>query len=149
MVSLNFPRSSFIGFDSIFDDIERIAGLTTVSEYPKHNILKLADDKFAIELALAGFKQKDLDIELKDNVLCIKGSKAKEGSEAYIFKGISTKEFVKTFRLAIDVVIDNAKFEDGLLTINLSVVIPEERKPKKINIITQKELLLEDTGVNK
>lgn len=144
MVSFNFPRSSFIGFDDIWNEMERLATLTTASDYPKHNVVKYSEDKFAIELALAGFKQEELDIELKDGVLCIKGIKTKNDVD-YIFKGISSKDFIKTFRLARDVVIDNATLVDGLLTVNLRLEIPEERKPKKIAITNDRSLLLEET----
>lgn len=144
MVTFNYPRSNFIGFDHIWNEMERIAGHTTANEYPKHNVIKLSDDKFAIELALAGFKQEDLDIEYRDTVLTVKGGKKKsEGMDYYIHKGISTKDFIKTFRLASDVVIDGATFIDGMLTIGLSVIVPEERKPKKVLIDNEKTLLLE------
>lgn len=142
MVTFNYPRSNFIGFDEIWNEMERIAGLSTSNEYPKHNVIKLSESQFAIELALAGFKQEDLDIELKENLLTVKG-KFLGDDKQYIHKGISTKDFIKTFRLASDVVINSATFESGLLTINLSVVVPEERKPKKILIKNEKELLLE------
>lgn len=150
MVTFNYPRSNFIGFDHIWNEIERAAGHTTANEYPKHNVVKLSDDKFAIELALAGFKQDELDIEHRENVLTVKGGKVKsEGLDYYIHKGISTKDFIKTFRLASDVVIDGATFIDGMLTISLSVVVPEERKPKKIainkdRVINRPEVLLEN-----
>ncbi len=142
MVTFNYPRSNFIGFEEIWNEMERIAGLSTSNEYPKHNVIKLSESQFAIELALAGFKQEDLDIELKENLLTVKG-KLLGDDKQYIHKGISTKDFIKTFRLASDVVINSATFESGLLTVNLSVVVPEERKPKKILIKKEKELLLE------
>ena len=143
MVTFNYPRSSFIGFDDIFFEMERIAGLSSSNDYPKHNVIKHNDSEYAIELALAGFKRSEIDLELVQNILTIKGTKDEREDTQYIHKGISTKDFIKTFRLASDVVIDSASFTDGLLTIQLKVVIPEERKPKKIFIKDEKKLLLE------
>lgn len=131
--TFTFPRSSFIGFDHIWSEIEKLSTMQTSSDYPRHNVVKFSDTDFAIELALAGFKQSELDVEMKEGVLVVKGTKDKTETE-YLHKGISTKNFVKTFRLSEHVVVDGADFVDGLLVIKLRVELPEEKRPKKIEI---------------
>jgi molecular chaperone IbpA len=86
-----------------------------------------------MEFALGGYRKKDLEIESKAGVLIVKGT-PEEDSKEYLHKGITTKKFVETFRLADHVVVDGAEFVNGLLVINLRVNLPEEQRPRKIEI---------------
>jgi molecular chaperone IbpA len=104
--------------------------------FPKHNVVKHSETEFAIELALAGYDQKDLEVELKEGILVVRGKKNEEAenSKEYLHKGVSTRNFTKTFRLSEHVVVDGADFVNGLLVIKLKVVIPEEKRPRLIPI---------------
>jgi molecular chaperone IbpA len=131
----SFPHSRFIGFDHVWDEIEK---LTAVGEnekgFPRHNIVKYSDEEYAMEFALGGYKKKDLEIEAKPGVLIIRGNPEEEVGKTYLHKGITTKKFVETFRLADHVVVDGAEFVNGLLVIKLRVELPEEQRPRKIEI---------------
>lgn len=131
--AFTFPHSNFIGFDHIWNEIERLTTSTHNDSYPRHNVVKHNDTEFSIELALAGFKREDLEVELKAGVLVVKGELPVEKRE-FLHKGISTKKFVRTFRLSEHVVVDGADFVDGLLVIGLRVELPEAQRPKKIEI---------------
>ena len=136
-----FPRSNFIGFDHIWNDIERLTNANHNDQYPRHNVVKHTETEFSIELALAGFKREDLEVEVKSGVLVVKGSLPSDERE-FLHKGISTKKFVRTFRLSEHVVVDGADFVDGLLVIDLRVELPEAQRPRTIHI--GKQLLTED-----
>ena len=133
--TLNVPRSLFVGFDTLFEDLERIhsSARAGTDNYPPHNIVKIDEEKFLIELAVAGFKLDDIDIELKDGILKVKGEVGKDERE-YAFKGISSRKFEKSFRLSEFVVIDGADLENGILVVYARVELPEERRPRKIKI---------------
>tara|TARA_Y100001938_G_C7808309_1_gene290577 strand:- start:42 stop:497 length:456 start_codon:yes stop_codon:yes gene_type:complete len=133
--TLNVPRSLFVGFDTLFEDLERIhsSARAGTDNYPPHNIVKIDEEKFLIELAVAGFKLDDIDIELKDGILKVKGEVGKDERE-YAFKGISSRKFEKSFRLSEFVVIDGADLVDGILVVYARVEIPEEQRPRKIEI---------------
>ena len=133
--TLNVPRSLFVGFDTLFEDLERIhsSARAGTDNYPPHNIVKIDEEKFLIELAVAGFKLDDIDIELKDGILKVKGEVGKDERE-YAFKGISSRKFEKSFRLSEFVVIDGADLENGILVVYARVELPEERRPRKIEI---------------
>jgi len=129
-----FPHSRFIGFDHVWDEIEKVTALGANEKgFPRHNIVKYSDTEYAIELALGGYERADLDIETKPGVLIVRGTPAEDTKE-YLHKGITTKKFVETFRLADHVVVDGAGFVNGLLVINLRVELPEEQRPRKIDI---------------
>ena len=134
--TLNVPRSLFVGFDTLFEDLERIhaSARAGTDNYPPHNIVKIDDEKFLIELAVAGFKQDDIDIELKDGILKIRGEVKSDDEREYAFKGISSRKFEKSFRLSEFFVIDGADFQDGILVVYARVEIPEEQRPRKIEI---------------
>lgn len=125
-------KAGFIGFDHIFNELERISE-HALDHYPPHNIVKYDDDTFAIEIAVAGFKKGEVQCELKDGILTITGEHKSKGRKM-IHRGISTKKFNREFRLSEHTEVAGAKFEDGLLVIDIKVVIPEEKRPRKINI---------------
>src|SRR5210317_1642228 len=120
-----------IGFDSFFNTLDSITG--DVKGYPHYNIKKLDDNKWSIELALAGFSKDDIEIEVKDNVMTINGELKEENNE-YVYKGISSRKFSKSFTLAEFTECESAKMENGILSIILEKNIPEDKKPQKVKI---------------
>lgn len=129
-----------IGFDNILDELARVSLQQANTNYPPYNVVKHTDDQFAIELAVAGFRDGEIDIEVENNQLTIKGEQevdAREGLE-YLHRGISARNFVRTFTLADHVEVAEATIANGILTISLERKIPEEKRPKKIAISTNK-----------
>lgn len=139
-----FPRSAFVGFDHLFDDLDRIARHAN-DNYPPHNIVKVADSEYLVELAVAGFARDELEIEVKDRTLYVKGEHQNRGRD-YIHKGISAKKFNRSFRLSEYVEVHGADLKDGILAIELKVVIPEEKRPRKISINSSEALTHDNTG---
>jgi molecular chaperone IbpA len=121
-----------IGFDSFFNTLDSMT-VTDVKGYPHYNIKKLDDNKWSIELALAGFSKDDIEIEVKDNVMIINGELKEENNE-YVYKGISSRKFSKSFTLAEFTECESATMENGILSIILEKNIPEEKKPQKVKI---------------
>jgi molecular chaperone IbpA len=131
-----------IGFDRLFNELNRtFANSKSDGNYPPYNIVSLSDDHFVIEVAVAGFAENELDIEIKDNVLNIKGehiaANKVEGLE-YLHKGISDRNFTRTFTLADNVEVKTATVRNGILSVALERIVPEEQRPKKIAIAFQK-----------
>jgi len=127
-----FPRSSFVGFDHLFNELEWTAKHAN-DHYPPHNIIKTGESDYLIELAIAGFSQDEINVEVKDRTLTVTGEHKSKGRE-FIHRGISTKKFKRTFRLSEHVNVHGADIQDGILAIELQYVIPEEMRPRKINI---------------
>ena len=141
-----FPRSSFVGFDHLFNELEHVARHAN-DHYPPHNILKTGDTDYLIELAVAGFSRDELNIEVKDRTLVITGEHLSKGRE-YIHRGISTKKFKRTFRLSEHVHVNGADLVDGVLSVKLKYVVPEELRPRKISIGQYEELSNDTTHTN-
>ena len=140
-----FPRSAFVGFDHLFDQLDRVARHAN-DNYPPHNIVKTDETKYVIELAVAGFSRNELDIEVKDRSLTVTGNHENRGRE-YIHKGISAKKFSKTFRLSEYVQVNGADLVDGILAIELEVVVPAGMRPRKIDInSTSRGITHDDTS---
>ena len=139
-----FPRSAFVGFDHLFDDLDRIA-MHANDKYPPHNIVKVDESEYLVELAVAGFARDELEIEVKDRTLYVKGEHQNRGRE-YIHKGISAKKFSRSFRLSEYVEVHGADLTDGILAIQLKVVVPEEKRPRKITIGSNEALTHDNTG---
>jgi molecular chaperone IbpA len=129
MTELDILRNHFLGFhNDFFDSFRR------VSTYPPYNV-KEHDDKGVIEFAVAGFAEKDLKVEVKENTLNIHGCKNKMDTLDYnVHKGISDRSFSKKFQLHKHIVVDNAELKDGLLKVSYHRDIPEAEKPKQIKI---------------
>ena len=130
-----------IGFDRTFDRLESnlLEGHNrygqTNNNYPPYDIKKVGDTKYQILVALAGFGKKDIDIKLTDGILSIKSDKDNDSEEEEILhKGISYRKFERKFTLADDIVIQSAKLKDGLLTVELEQIVPDEKKPRTIEI---------------
>ena len=128
MTELDVLRNHFLGFRNEFFDNFR-----TVSTYPPYNIRE-KDENGVIEFAVAGFKDKDLKVEVKDNTLHVFGSKEDKNSEDLMHKGISDRKFHKTFQLHKQIVVNSAQLKDGMLIIAYNREIPEAEKPKSIKI---------------
>ena len=133
-----FPRSSFVGFDHLFNELEHVTRHAQ-DHYPPHNILKTGDTDYLIELAVAGFNRGELNVEVKDRTLTVTGEHESKGRE-YIHRGISTKKFKRTFRLSEHVNVNGADLVDGVLSIELKYVVPEALRPRKIEIGHYEEL---------
>ena len=132
-ISALYP--SFVGFDNIFNELERLVeGTQPAPSFPPHNILKVNDTNYVVELAVAGFGKDEIDIQLEDGNLIIKGEKKdKEGLE-YVYRGIATRAFTKKIRLMETIEVRGAEFKDGILRIGLENIIPDHKKPRKIQI---------------
>ena len=136
----NSLRPFSIGFDDMFDQFESMLGNGGLvhTNYPPYNIRKAGKDKYAIELAVAGFNKNDVEIEYEDKLLTVKTKKVnktiqKDGDEI-LHRGISQRSFSRSFTIADDVKVSGAELKDGLLTINCEKIVPEHKKKKLIPI---------------
>ena len=136
----NSLRPFSIGFDDMFDQFESMLGNGGLvqNNYPPYNIRKAGKDKYAIELALAGFNKNDVEIEYEDKLLTVRTKKVdktveKDGNEI-IHRGISQRSFSRTFTIADDIKVNDAELKDGLLTIVCEKIVPEQKKKKLIPI---------------
>ena len=144
--SIVYPRNGFIGFDHIFDQLENIHKHSK-DTYPPHNVVKDEELKFTVELAVAGFKKEHIDIEVKDHVMTITGNRPQRREQnKYVHKGISAKNWKKSFRLSEYTEVVGADLEDGILTVDLEVVLPEEKLPRKISIGNNEESYNDSTS---
>ncbi len=125
-----------VGFDQIADLMDRVLTNDTSSQsYPPYNIEKLADDGWRISIAVAGFSDEDLAIEVKENALHVTAKKAEdEGEKTYLHRGIATRAFSRRFHLADHVRVTGASHENGMLHIDLVREVPEALKPRRIEI---------------
>ena len=127
-----------VGFDSMFNRLANFPHQQESGSYPPYNIRKEDDYNFVIEMALAGFSEKDVEIKLTESVLHIKSVENKGTHNLdvpdYVHRGIANRSFSRKFTLADDIVVNGVKLENGLLTIDLEQIIPEEKKPKLIKI---------------
>ena len=132
----NDLRPFSVGFENIFDHFNLHLDTQRTVNYPPYNINKLDDLNWNIEMALAGFGKKDIDISTANSQLTIKSvvDKNKDETVGTIHKGISKRQFTRTFTLADDVVVNDAELKDGMLVVNLEKIVPEEKKPKTIKI---------------
>ena len=131
-----------VGFDRTFGTLELFANARTKeANYPPYNIRKVTDDQYTIELAVAGFEEKDIDVELSGENLIIKGIRSKEATEGLLHQGLATRDFSKKFVLSDDMVIKGAALSSGMLYIGIERIIPEEKKPRKIKLTSKNKLL--------
>ena len=125
-----------VGFDRVFDNLNRyVDNNMTSTGFPPYNIRKEGDYNYVIEMALAGFAREDLEIEVADGVLTIRSVKEKSDDDvSNIYRGISYRKFVRKFTIADDIVVNGAKMENGMLSVDLERVVPEEKKPRLIEV---------------
>ena len=123
-----------VGHEKLFSDMLKMkdqVGGYIYNAYPPHNLVKEGDGKYTIELATAGFNKEELEVKTEYSKLTISGRKVdEEDEEKIVHKGIAKRPFSKSFVLAEDVVVDDVSFKDGLLTIKLQKVVPEDKKEK-------------------
>ena len=138
----NSLRPFSIGFDDMFDQFENMLGngsLSMQSNYPPYNIRKTGKDNYSIEVALAGFNKNDVEVEFEDNLLTVRTKQIdttnnKNDDGEIIHKGISQRQFARSFTIADDVKVNGAELKDGLLTISCEKIIPEIKKKRLIEI---------------
>ena len=132
----NLTKTS-IGFDEIFNKFSE--NVTNQCSYPFYNIIQTGDNTYVIEMAVAGFGQQDIELTLEDGVLSIRGELKVDDKNDYIFKGIADRAFSRKFSLADSIEIKNADMINGMLRVWLERFIPENKKPRKIDINTPQE----------
>lgn len=137
---------STVGFDRLLSTIDDFDSLFTegrkTASYPPYNIIKVDDTNYTIEIATAGFSRDDLEITAEGNKLTVSGKITGEDRRDYLHRGIGTRDFSHNFTLSDTVIVKSADIEKGLLVVRLENIIPEEKKPRKIEI--GGELLLEN-----
>jgi len=126
-----------LGFENIFNEVEKLLNSdfkTVPTTFPPHNILKLDDNHYVVELAVAGFSKDDIEITVNDGELIIKGNKEEKAEGEYLHRGIGLRSFTKTLRIADTVEVNGAEYKDGILKVGLENIIPDHKKPRKIEI---------------
>lgn len=142
----------FVGFD---DQVNRMHKMhdefaKNIPGYPPYNIKKTSENTYVIEMAVAGFGQQDVEIELADSKLIVKGkTNTDEKEDLFLFKGIANRAFTRTFALDDQIEVQNAEMLNGMLQVFLERIIPDHKKPKKVEVKTGvkkagKQLLTED-----
>jgi len=126
-----FFRST-VGFDHLFDLLEQ--GAETVQGYPPYNIERADENNYRVTVAVAGFAEKDLNIEVRDGVLTVEGQRDPDNKATYLHQGITGRGFQRQFQLAEHMEVRGARLENGLLSVDLERMIPEEKKPRRITI---------------
>ena len=133
----NQLRPLSVGFDDMFDHFESMFDIPTVN-YPPYNLVKTGDNKFDIEIALAGFNKKDINITSENGMLTIESKQDEKSKDTkdgeVIHKGISQRYFKRSFTIADDVEIKGAELKDGLLKVSMEKIIPDAKKLKTITI---------------
>ena len=136
----NSLRPFSVGFDSIFEEFDRMLESTERynSNYPPYNIRRVNENDYKIEVALAGYSRDDIELELKENTLTVRNKQKEkvvnEECNGVIHKGISTRQFERSFTISEDIKVKNAELLNGLLNIDLERIIPEEKKARLIDI---------------
>ena len=124
-----------VGYDRVFDQLQKyVQNNVQSSGFPPYNIQKGGDYNYTIEIALAGFSKDDMEVEVADNTLSVRSDKKADVDDYAIHRGISYRRFDRKFTLADDIVVTGANLENGLLRIELERVVPEEKKPRLIEV---------------
>jgi molecular chaperone IbpA len=131
---------ALVGFDTMFDQMERRFANSVSNNYPPHNIIKLDENEYAIQLAVTGFDKTEISVTVENNVLIVKGESQTTdyAPEQYLHRSLATRDFVKEFPLAEHIEVVGAVTKNGLLTVKLIRDIPESAKPKIIDIVDVK-----------
>ena len=123
-----------VGFDHIFDNLNRYVDNQQAQGFPPYNIRKEGDYHYVIEMALAGFGKEDIQVEIAENTLSVRSIKENSEDEDTQYRGISFRRFERKFTLADDLVVNNANLENGMLYIDIERIVPEEKKPRLIEV---------------
>ena len=137
----NALNRALIGFDTMFDQLERRFANQVQNNYPPHNIIRTGENTYVIEIAVAGFGKDEVSVSLENNELSIKGEKAEVDETAeiqYLHRGLASRNFVRVFPLAEHIEVKGAEIKDGILTVKLERIIPEELKPRIIEVVEVK-----------
>jgi len=126
-----FFRST-VGFDHLLDLLEQ--GSESAQGYPPYNIERADENNYRVTVAVAGFAEKDLNIEVRDGVLTVEGKRDQDNKATYLHQGIAGRGFQRQFQLAEHMEVRGARLENGLLSVDLERVVPEEKKPRRITI---------------
>lgn len=130
-----FDPRNVVGYEDVLKRLESVANTTLkAATYPPYNIKKVDDNKYIVELAVAGFGKTDIDITLEDNVLKVSGSTSTDTENNYLYKGIAERGFNRAFTLADTIQVQNAELINGMLKIWLENIIPDNKKPRKVEI---------------
>lgn len=129
----------FVGFDRFFrqlESLDRVDAFTRPQSYPPYNIRSLDDDRYQIELAVAGFEEDDLEVVYQDSKITVKGDMKKEDGESgdVLHRGIANRHFARQFTLADTIEVEGAELKNGMLIISLKNIIPDSKKPRQIKI---------------
>lgn len=126
---------ALIGFDSLFNDVEKRFANSVHTNYPPYNVLKHDDDHFEIEIAVAGFDREDVTISVDQNLLTIRGARLKdEDISKYLHRGLAARDFERSFTLAEHMTVGDAELTNGILSVKLTREVPEALKPRLIAI---------------
>lgn len=140
LTRLDALNRALIGFDQMFDQMERRYANSVSNNYPPHNILRLDENDYAIQLAVTGFDKAEISVTVENNVLVVKGESmtTEYPQEAYLHRGLATRDFVKEFPLAEHIEVVGAETKNGMLIVKLVRNVPESAKPKVIDIVDVK-----------
>ena len=144
----------YVGFDDQYNRLSKIHDdlVKNIPNYPPYNIKKTGDNTYVIEMAVAGFGRQDIEIELNNNTMIVKGNvqSADQEQDVFLFKGLANRAFTRTFALDDQIEVKDAEMLNGMLRVFLERIIPDHKKPKKIDVKEKasksgkKELLTED-----
>ena len=124
-----------VGYDRIFDHLSRYVDNNVPSTgFPPYNIRKEGDYNYVIEMALAGVGKKDIEVEVADGTLSIRSVKENSEDDSTVYRGISYRKFERKFTMADDIVVNDAKLENGMLSLELERIVPEEKKPRLVTV---------------
>jgi len=125
---------ALIGFDTMFNNFERRFANSVSSNYPPHNVVKLDDNNYEIQVAVTGFDKEEVTVEVDQNILIITAGRPQEEERVYLHRGLAQRNFVKQFPLAEHIEVRGAEQKNGVLTVKLERVVPEALKPRRIEI---------------
>ena len=139
---INLPTRVFdpfknltVGFDDIFDQLSSMSKyVNDIPNYPPYNIKKVGKDKYQLDMALAGFSKDDVKVEVKENTLTVSASSSDKEDDSFVHKGIAKRAFKRQWTLAEHLEVQDAKLKDGVLTVDMKLNLPEEKKPRTIKI---------------
>jgi molecular chaperone IbpA len=130
-----FKDPFFIGFDRALDTWNHVQNVSTATNYPPYNLIKVDEDNFVVELALAGFTKSDIDISVSDGKLVVKGETNSEDNDSkFIHRGIAARKFTREWALGEYMEVKAAELKDGMLSIQIERLLPEEKKPRQIKV---------------
>ena len=139
---INLPTRVFdpfknltVGFDDIFDQLSSMSKyVNDIPNYPPYNIKKVGKDKYQLDMALAGFSKDDVKVEVNDNTLTVSASSSDKEDDSYVHKGIAKRAFKRSWTLVEHLEVQDAKLKDGVLTVDMKLNLPDEKKPRTIKI---------------